>query len=179
MPAPSDDRLREVFAIVERHIEDRWNVPVVISDVPNPFTGDLDGAEIKVDYALTIEDAVFILVHLFGHTVQWNISAEARALGLAEHQGAWSEDDLARARAYEHEACSYSLQLLHECRVHDLDQWVSDFAACDSAYLMHFYRTGEKREFRSFWCEGSTLVPPRSIPEFQPTKWITRWGTVV
>ena len=61
----------------------------------------------------------------------------------------------------------------------DLDQWVSDFAACDCAYLMHFYTTGEKREFRSFWKDGAPLVPPQSIPEFQPTKWISRWGTVV
>ena len=37
------DRLREVFDTVERMIEDRWEIPVTISDVPNPFTGDLDG----------------------------------------------------------------------------------------------------------------------------------------
>jgi hypothetical protein len=176
--APSDDRLREVFAVVERRIEDRWGVPVVISDVPHPFTGDLDGAEIKVDFELTIQDAVFILVHLFGHTVQWNVSADARAIGSERHD-VWSDEDLRRTAAYEREACGYSLQLLHECGVWDLDQWISDFAACDCAYLMHLYRTGEKKDFRSFWRDDQALVAPAEIPEFQPQKWVTRWGTVV
>jgi hypothetical protein len=176
--APSDDRLREVYARVERAVEDRWGIPVLISDVPHPFTGDLDGAEIKVDHANAIEDAVFILVHLFGHTVQWNVSAEARAIAVEEH-ATWSDADLERIGSYEREACAYSLQLLHDCGIHDLDQWISDFAACDAAYLMHFYRTGEKRDLRSFWRDDQPLVPPRPIPEFQPKKWLSRWGTVV
>lgn len=178
MTGPSEDRLREVFAIVERRVEDRWGVPVVISDVPHPFTGDLDGAEIKVDHQLAVDDAVFILIHLFGHTVQWNVSADARQIGEEKHD-VWSEADLARAANYEREACAYSLQLLHECGIRDMDQWVSDFAACDTAYLMHFYRTGEKREFRSFWKDGQALVPPAPIPTFHPQRWMTRWGTVV
>ena len=175
---PSDARLREVFDKIERHVEDRWGIPVLISDVPDPFTGDLDGAEIKVDHAITIDDAVFILVHLFGHTVQWNVSEAARAIAVEEH-AVWTEDALERAASYEREAAGYSLQLLHECGVHDLDQWVSDFAACDAAYLMHFYRTGEKRTMRSFWRDGQPLIPARPIPEFHPKKWLSRWGTVV
>jgi hypothetical protein len=176
--APSDERLREVFRLVERRVEDRWGIPVVISDVPHPFTGDLDGAEIKVDFQLAIEDAVFILVHLFGHTVQWNTSPEARAIG-GENRTTWDEPALAAVATYERDACAYSLQLLHECGIHDLDQWISDFAACDCAYLVHFYRTGEKREFRSFWRDGSDLVAPKPIPEFQAQKWMSRWGTVI
>jgi hypothetical protein len=69
---PAPDYLRTVFNRLERFVEDRWQVPVHIQDVPNPFTGDLDGEQIMVDYDLDIEDAVFILIHLFGHTVQWN-----------------------------------------------------------------------------------------------------------
>lgn len=176
---PDSERLREVFDAIERRIEDRWSIPVTISDVPNPFTGDLDGEQILVDYDLDIEDAVFILVHLFGHTVQWNLSERAREIGLAR-PGQWTEAQLAEVAAYEREACRYSLQLLHEAGIRDLDQWISDFAACDSAYLMHFYRTGEKRPFRSFWCEGAPLVTPLPIPAFQPTRWISRYdGTVI
>jgi type 1 glutamine amidotransferase len=81
---------------------------------------------------------------------------------------------------YEREACRYSLQLLHDAGIHDLDQWISDFAACDGAYLMHFYRTGEKRPFRSFWRDGTPLATPLAIPEFQPVRWLSRHqGTVV
>ena len=177
---PDDARLRVVFDRVERLVEDRWGIPVTIADVPNPFTGDLDGLHIHVDHDLDVEDAVFILIHLFGHTVQWNVSAEARAIGMRRPDETWTEPQLAELAAYEREACRYSLQLLHDADVHDLDQWVSDFAACDVAYLMHFYRTGEKKAFRDFWRDGAELQTPLPIPDFQPARWISRFdGTVV
>jgi hypothetical protein len=176
---PDQDRLRAVFNRLERLIEDRWGIPVHIQDVPNPFTGDLDGEQIMVDYDLEIEDAVFILIHLFGHTVQWNVSAASRSVAFLQLT-TWTDEQLAAAMDYEQEACRYSLQLLHDAGIHDLDQWISDFASCDSAYLMHFYRTGEKRAFRSFWQDGTPLTAPLAIPEFQPTRWLSRYqGTVV
>jgi len=77
----TEDRFREVFNLLERHLEERYELPVVITDVSNPFTGDLDGAEIRVDFDLSAEESVFILAHLFGHTVQWNLSAADREIG--------------------------------------------------------------------------------------------------
>jgi hypothetical protein len=177
--APNPDYLRRVFDTVERTVEDRWGIPVRIRDVPNPFTGDLDGEQIMVDYDLDIHEAVFILIHLFGHTVQWNISERNRELAFAK-PAVWSEDMLQAVTAYEQEACRYSMQLLHDAGFHDLDQWLSDFAACDCAYLMHFYKTGEKRPFREFWTDDAPLQAPLPIPEFSPTQWITRYdGTVI
>ena len=177
---PAPDYLRTVFNRLERMIEDRWQVPVRIQDVPNPFTGDLDGEQIMVDYDLEVEEALFILVHLFGHTVQWNVSAHARGIGLTRPGAAWTDEMLAEVAAYEHEACRYSLQLLHDAGVTDLDQWVSDFAACDCAYLLHFYRTGDKPPFRSFWKDGTPVLTPLAIPSFQPTRWLSRYeGTVL
>ena len=86
---------------------------------------------------------------------------------------------LASLARYEVDAARYSLQLFHEAGVRDLDQWLANFAACDIAYLMHFYRTGEKRPFRAFWIEGAPALSPLEIPSFQPTKWVTRRGTVI
>ncbi len=171
---PDPERLRVVFDRVERMIEERWSIPVHIQDVPHPFTGDLDGERIMVDYDLDVDDAVFILVHLFGHTVQWNVSERGRAIAFAK-PGVWTEELLAEIAAYELEAAAYSLQLLHDAGVHDLDQWVSDFAACDSAYLVHFYKTGEKLPFRSFWKDDAPLIQPIPIPEFHPTQWLSRY----
>jgi hypothetical protein len=176
---PAPDYLRTVFNRLERFIEDRWQVPVVIRDVPNPFTGDLDGEQIMVDYDLEIEDALFILIHLFGHTVQWNASAQRREVAFLAPT-TWTDDQLHAAMEYEAESCRYSLQLLHEAGIRDLDQWISDFAACDSRYLLHYYRTGEKRPFRSFWHDGAAILPPLAIPDFRPTRWVSRaQGTVV
>ena len=173
-----DDRFREVFDQLERVIEERYGLPVVITDVTDPFTGDLDGAQILVDYDLGAEEALFILVHLFGHTVQWNVSARDRELGLLDVKNP-TDELLSQLARYEQDAARYSLQLFHESGVRDLDQWLANFAACDVAYLMHFYRTGEKRPFRSFWNDHADSLTPLEIPHFRPTKWIARSGTVI
>ena len=150
---------------------------MIISDVANPFTGDLDGAEIKVDFDLTAEDALFIIVHLFGHTAQWNTSEGARAIG--RFRGPWDDAAVARVRAYEHEACQFSMQLFHEAGVLDLDQWLSDFSACDFAYLEHSYLSGAAAPFRSFWKDGTPLLAPKPIPSFTPQRWLSRWDGIV
>ena len=118
------------------------------------------------------------MIHLFGHTVQWNVDAQARELGL-EQPVRPSEDWLRRLRAYELEACSYSVRLFHDLGITDLDAWLSDFAACDLAYLEHFYRTGKKREFRSFWRDDQPLIAAVEIPPFQPRRWVSRWAGIV
>jgi hypothetical protein len=173
MARPSDERLREVFNRLERYIEDRYGVPIRISDVPDPYTGDLDGAEIQVDYNEDIESALFIIVHLFGHTVQWNTSEAAREIGYRTYFNP-SEELIRRLHEYEHEACQYSLQLFHEAGVLDLDGWLSDYAACDFAYLIDLYRTGKKKPFKSFWKDGAPLLAPKPIPRFEPTRWVSR-----
>ena len=173
-----EDRFREAFNRVERYIEERYHLPVVVTDVPEPFTGDLDGSSILVDYDLEAEEALFILVHLFGHTVQWNVSRSDRELGLLEVRNP-TDETLGSLERYEVDAARYSLQLFHEAGVHGFDQWLANFVACDIAYLMHFYRTGEKRPFRSFWTDGAPALTPLAIPRFQPTKWVARSGTVI
>ena len=173
-----DGRFRDAFNQVERYIEQRYGLPVIITDVADPFTGDLDGSMILVDHDVDAEEALFILVHLFGHTVQWNVSPTDRALGLLEVREP-SDELLAALARYEEDAARYSLQLFHEAGVRDLDQWLANFAACDIAYLLHFYRTREKRAFRSFWREDAPPLAPLEIPPFHPTKWVTRSGTVI
>ena len=177
-PPPSADRFREAFNVLEPYVERRYGLPVVITDVPSPFTGDLDGAGIYVDYDLEPEEALFILAHLFGHTVQWNVSERARSLGTMPVTDA-SEALLAELAAYEREAARYSLQLFHDAGIRDLDQWMADFAACDIAYLMHYYRTGQKLPFRSFWRDGTEPLVPLAIPPFRPTRWVSRGGVVL
>ena len=174
----AEERFREVFNRIEAFIERRWDLPVVIRDVADPFTGDLDGAHIEVDYDQSFEDALFIIAHLFGHTVQWNVDPRAREIGMARIENP-SEELLEAVGDYERTACRYSLQLFHDAGVRDLDQWMADFAACDSAYLMHFYRTGEKRPFREFWRAGMTALEPLAIPRFHPERWVSRADGVV
>jgi len=175
---PDDLRAKQVFDLLEREIERRWEIPVRISDVPDPFTGDLDGAEIAIDYANEVEGALFLILHLFGHTVQWNTHPESRELGTRAQTNP-DAAALAELAAYEREACEYSLELLHQCGVRDLDAWLADYAHCDFAYLTHFYRTGEKAPFFDFWRDDAPALEPRPIPAFRPTRWKARWDGVV
>lgn len=174
----SEERFLQVFNLLERTIEERWGIPITVRDVKEPFTGDLDGASIELDYALPIDEAVFILLHLFGHTVQWNVNARMREVGIAPVKDA-SDALLAEIEAYEREAGRYSAQLLMELGITELDQWLADFTSADIAYLLHFYRTGEKLPMEKVWRDGQPRIEPVPIPHFTPTRWVARSEGVV
>ena len=72
---------REYIKRVEQHIQSAYGILVVTRDIPEPLTGDLNGSEIHIDYAVTPEQRLFLLAHLFGHTVQWNVTPGAFELG--------------------------------------------------------------------------------------------------
>ena len=93
--APALPDLGAIYNRVEHHIERRYGVPVFLAAVVNRNTGDFDGSCIKVDFDQELDVALFVLIHLFGHTVQWNLSAELRRLGLDNEPGK-SEEELLR-----------------------------------------------------------------------------------
>jgi len=156
-------------ALVQGRIEKTYGIPVITRDVPDPLTGDLDGAEIHIDHAVSDELRLFLLVHLFGHTVQWNTNPAALEIGQLLEPPV-TEDVLAPILEYEDQAARYSLALLHEAGVTGFDQWLADFSATDHAYLAHYYRTAEKREFQTFEVTGTPLLSPNAIPAFTPAR---------
>ena len=172
------DYFREVYKTVLPVVEGKYGLHVVVDVIPAPFTGDIDGASIFIDSRLDAEESLFLLLHLFGHSVQWNSDAAARALGLLAVRSP-SEELLGELAAYENTAGRYALHLLNDVGVRDLDQWLANFAACDVAYLMDFYRTGEKRPFQSFWNANATRLIPLAIPAFRPQRWVSRRGVVI
>jgi hypothetical protein len=178
VPPEGDLPFPELCARVQDHIQQHYHVPVVTRDIPDPLIGDLDGSEIHIDCAVTPEQRLFLLAHLFGHTVQWNVSAAAFDLGKTR-QPPVDEALLPALLAYEREAAGYGLALVHESGIREADQWLSDYSACDLAYLAHFYRTGEKRDPASFWRRNVPLVEARAIPAFTPTKMVFRSNGVV
>jgi hypothetical protein len=163
---------------VQQHLERKYGIPVVTRDIPDPLTGDLDGAEIHVDYAITPEQRLFLLAHLFGHTVQWNTNPSTLEIGRA-FQPPVDERLFPSIVDYETEAASYGLSLLHEIGITDIDAWFSSYTACDRAYLLCFYKTGEKRDFREFWRDEATLIVPKPIPTFVPTRRLFRMNGIV
>jgi hypothetical protein len=163
---------------VQRQIENRYGLRVVTRDIPDPLTGDLDGLEIHIDYAVTHEQCLFLLTHLFGHTVQWNVDPGAFELGR-KYRPPVDEQLFPEIIEYELEAARYGLSLLHEVGIRDVDPWFSAYTACDQAYLLHYYRTGEKGDFQGFWSDNVPLVAPKPIPKFIPARRAFRMDGIV
>lgn len=177
-PGPSEHHLRSLLPRVQALIERRYRIAVSFVAIPPPFAGDLDGAEVRIHDGHEIDTSFFTLVHLFGHTVQWNTTDRARQIGGTQ-PGRYSAAELEEVKAYEREASRYGLQLLHEAGIADLDRWFSDFAAADLSFLAHYYATGERRPVADFWADGQPLLQPLAIPGFQPRRFKFRWDGVV
>jgi hypothetical protein len=156
-------------------VEGRYGVEVTISDVVDPNTGDFDGQRILIDYDQDLEVAVFVLVHLFGHTVQWNVSERYRALGLNTPTPTTPEE-MAAITEYEEGATRLGIALLHEADVVDMDGWASDWWRADFDYLVHFYRTGEKLDVRTLLKRGGEALSAAPIPHFTPRRFASRWS---
>ena len=115
-----DVELKEHFRRARARVE-TYGVRVYIGDVLDPNTGTFDGAEIGIDYANDLEMSLFVLVHLFGHTVQWNTVPAYRTIDQRVRPGA-APAIIEEARVYEENASRYGLQLLHEAGVEERDQ---------------------------------------------------------
>lgn len=169
---------RDACGAVIKHLHARYGISVEVASIEPPLKGDLDGSRILVGDHNTDEERLFLVAHLFGHAVQWNVSMELRRLGMTMPVKPTPEE-LDALEAYEREACRYSQQALHEAEVSGLDQWLADYSACDLAFLRHLYTTGERRAFRGFWKRGQPLIEPLAIPPFTPTRWRRREQAIV
>jgi hypothetical protein len=163
---------------VEHLLKDRYGIAVITRDIPDPLTGDLDGLEIHIDYSVTPEQRLFLLAHLFGHTVQWNVDPGSFELGR-QYKPPVAEELFPAIFAYEHEAARYGLFLLHQAGIANVDEWFSKYSACDQAYLVDFYRTGEKHDFQSFWPKTVALLDPKPVPSVTPTRRTFRMDGIV
>lgn len=161
---------RDASAAVARLVRKRSRVAIAVVGIAPPSKGDLDGSRILLGDHTTDEERLFLLAHLFGHTVQWNLSAELRRLGMTMPSRP-NDAELDALEAYEREACGSGQQAIHEAGVSGLDQWLADSSACDLAFLRHVYTTGERRAFRELWKPGQPLIEPIAIPAFTPTRW--------
>jgi hypothetical protein len=163
---------------VAGHIETRYGIRVITRDVADPLVGDLNGTEIHIDYAVTPEQRLFLLAHLFGHTVQWNSQPDTVELGRPR-QPPVPASMLPALMDYELAASEYAVTMFHDVGILDLDQWLSNSSECDMEYLRHYYITGEKKRPEAFWRENAPRLKPRPIPSFKPTKHASRSDGIV
>ena len=131
-----------------------------------PKLGIFDGRKMTIDPAVGFEMQCFLVLHLFGHSVQWVApSYRPEILGV-------SNDDLevylAALERYERNAARFGLQLLHEAGITDLDSWFFDFAETDWKYVEAFYRKGSIPPWESCVVHGAEPVEPLPIPPLKP-----------
>ena len=171
-------RFMELAERAEDYLRRNYGIPVHIRAIPKPFLGDLDGSQIDLDGDTEPAERLFLILHLFGHTVQWDTSERAREIGRPLPVPV-PESLLPELIAYEQEAAGYAVSFLHELQVLDLDQWFTDIAEADLAYLLHYYRTGERKPVGDFFLEKRPLIQAIPIPTFKPARWIFRTDGVV
>ena len=146
------------------------------------FKGDLDGKRIFLGDHLNAEEKLFNLVHLAGHSIQWNINELLRNLGSELYL---HPDDklLKKLQTYEWQANCYGLSILHKAGISHLDKWLSKKYTLDMLYLTHFYKTGKKLKritkiARAYPFKRELEVIP--LPEFTPAaSHKTRNGIVI
>ncbi|HLK27028.1 MAG TPA: hypothetical protein VKT28_00500 [Puia sp.] len=134
------------------------------------FKGDLDGKTIFIGDHLAAEEKLFNLLHLAGHSIQWNIDSLLRDLGshLFRNPG---DELLKKLQTYEWQANCYALSILHKAKIANLDKWLTKKYVLDMMYLTHFYKTGEKlKRITKIAKEYSFKrdLESKSIPSFTP-----------
>jgi hypothetical protein len=133
------------------------------SDLEPPRTGIFNGLKLVIDPDVGFEMQCFILLHLFGHSVQWVApSIEHKLAALTDTTE--KEAFLQVLQAYEYEAARFGLTLLHQAKIHDLDAWYSDFVATDWKYVERFYREDRLPPWDECVLHGAAPIEPAPIP---------------
>ncbi len=141
----------------------KYGFAIEYRDLEPPRTGTFDGRQIVIDPDVGFEMQCFILLHLFGHSVQWVAPSLEHKLDALQHTPE-KERFLQVLRDYEFEAARFGLQLLHDVGVTHLDPWFSDFVATDWRYVERFYREGKIPQWEECVTTSQPLVHPAAIP---------------
>ena len=140
-------------------------VEVVFRDFQSS-KGDLDGLRIYMARGLPIDEAAFLLVHLFGHTAQWH--TDPNALEYAGITAAtFQESDAKWVAEYERKASRIGLNLIYGCGAPLLRAWLSEFVEADVQYLLALYRKQSAPSHAEFWPAGIEPLDAIPIPVFR------------
>lgn len=132
-------------------------------DLEPPRTGIFDGLRIVIDPDVEFEMQCFVLLHLFGHSVQWVAPSLEHKLDALQNT-ADKERFLQVLHDYEHEAAGFGMRLMHELGIRDLDEWFSDFVATDWRYVERYYREDRIPPWQECLTAAAAPVAELEIP---------------
>src|SRR6185312_425215 len=144
----------------------KYGFVIEYRDLDPPRTGIFDGLRIVIDPDVGFEMQCFLLLHLFGHSVQWIAPALAHKLDDLQNT-----QDKARFMTvlhdYEYEAAGFGMHLLRQLGVTHLDQWYSDFVATDWRYVERYYETDTIPPWHECQMHNQPIIEPMAIPTIE------------
>jgi len=158
----SDTEAAHLWSAVRRAVV-RYGFALAFEELEAPRTGIFDGLRIVIDPRVSLEMRCFLLLHLFGHSVQWvapSLAASVEPIRSSADRNRF----LYALKVYEFEAARFGLQLLHEAGVLTLDAWYSDFVESDWRYVEGYYATGRLPAWSDCVVSGCELIAPAPIP---------------
>jgi hypothetical protein len=135
-------------------------------DLAPPRTGIFDGLRIVLDPDVAFEMQCFILLHLFGHSVQWLAPSLAGQLDDLQHTADRAKF-MAVLQAYEYQAARFAAQLMQEAGIRGLEQWFADFVETDWQYVKRYYETNQIPPWQECIVSGCPFVEPLAIPPLE------------
>ena len=141
----------------------KYGFVIEYRDLDPPRTGIFDGLRITIDPDVGFEMQCFLLLHLFGHSVQWVAPSLAEKVGELKNTSDRSRF-MRVLHDYEFEAARFGMQLMRERGVTGLDQWYSDFVGTDWRYVERFYETDRIPPWTECIVNGCSLIQPAPIP---------------
>ena len=160
---------KQVLSEVIAYSENLGFVIHTDNNIDEFFKGDLDGLNIylkQIDY----EEDLFNILHMVGHSIQWSISQDLRALGNVIYKDP-SQEVLRNLQNYEWEANCYGYKILVDLGHSNLKTWLEAKYVLDMLYLTHFYKTGEKLRVITEETLKNAYKKPlvaKEIPSFKP-----------
>ncbi len=159
------DRLVELWPRTVSRVV-KYGFALELADIEPPRTGIFDGLKIVIDPDVGFEMQCFVLLHLFGHSVQWTAPALAHKLEALRHTTE-KEAFMRVLHDYEFEAARFGRQLLAETGIERLEAWYADFVETDWRYVERFYQTDTIPPWEECLAQAARPVEPLAIPELK------------
>jgi hypothetical protein len=140
----------------------KYGFAIEYRDLEPPRTGIFDGRRIVIDPDVGFEMQCFVLLHLFGHSVQWVAPSLEPELGPLQSTPD-KREFMGVLRAYEYKAAAFGRQLLQEVGL-EVEPWYSDFVATDWRYVERFYQEDRIPPWEECVLHNAPRIEPLPIP---------------
>lgn len=165
---------------LSRYIETKYSIKIEekVTVDNDKYLGGYDGKCIYVKECISEEYKLFLIAHLFGHTVQLGSTDKYNNIESELPISSKKNKELISLKEYEEEAASYAIFLLNNSLDVDMQQWFSDWSAADWEYFIKIKDLDQKKENNNKLklVYGKPLIESKAIPDFKVEKFETKYA---